>query len=121
MRVHLHRAHQTLATRLELEAERPAEVRFAPVLQQTADFSMSGVLDAALRGLERGRLDFGVSSGESFRGRYANVERTGFWKTSMTKLSGYRPARLNLSNAAKNRICSAPSFARARSASAGNE
>ncbi len=40
-----------------------AEVRFAPSLQQTADFPMKAVLDAALRGLERGRADFGVGSG----------------------------------------------------------
>ncbi len=40
-----------------------AEVRFAPALQQTADFPMRAVLDAALRGLERGREDFGVGSG----------------------------------------------------------
>lgn len=40
-----------------------AEVRFAPALQQTADLPMSAVLDAALRGLERGREDFGVGSG----------------------------------------------------------
>ncbi len=40
-----------------------AEVRFAPALQQTGAFPMSGVLDAALRGLKRGHQDFGVSSG----------------------------------------------------------
>ncbi len=40
-----------------------AEVRFAPALQATADFPMKTVLDAALRGLKRGRADFGVSSG----------------------------------------------------------
>lgn len=40
-----------------------AEVRFAPALQRTADFSMDAVLDAVLRGLERGRTDFGVSTG----------------------------------------------------------
>lgn len=40
-----------------------AEVRFAPALQQTGSFPMSAVLDAALRGLERGKLDFGVGSG----------------------------------------------------------
>lgn len=40
-----------------------AEVRFAPCLQATPDFPMSDVLDAALRGLARGRKDFGVSSG----------------------------------------------------------
>lgn len=40
-----------------------AEVRFAPSLQATEDFPMSAVLDAALRGLERGRADYGVGSG----------------------------------------------------------
>jgi adenosine deaminase len=40
-----------------------AEVRFAPSLQRADGFEMSAVLDAALRGLERGRRDFGVGSG----------------------------------------------------------
>lgn len=40
-----------------------AEVRFAPSLNAAPGFSIEAVLDAALRGLERGRRDFGVSSG----------------------------------------------------------
>lgn len=40
-----------------------AEARFAPALQRAPGFEMDAVLDAALRGLERGRADFGVSSG----------------------------------------------------------
>ncbi|MDP3542261.1 MAG: adenosine deaminase [Elusimicrobiota bacterium] len=40
-----------------------AEVRFAPALQRTGDFTLEDVLDAALRGLARGAADFGVSSG----------------------------------------------------------
>lgn len=37
-----------------------AEARFAPALQRADGFPMSAVLDAALRGLERGRRDFGA-------------------------------------------------------------
>lgn len=40
-----------------------AEVRFAPALQRAEDFPLAAVLDAVLRGLERGRADFDVSSG----------------------------------------------------------
>jgi adenosine deaminase len=40
-----------------------AEVRFAPSLQRTPALAMDGVLDAALRGLARGKADFGVGSG----------------------------------------------------------
>lgn len=40
-----------------------AEVRFAPVLQKAEGFGSEAVLDAALRGLERGRADFGTGYG----------------------------------------------------------
>lgn len=40
-----------------------AEARFAPALQRAPGFPMSAVLDAALRGLERGSRDFGVGAG----------------------------------------------------------
>lgn len=40
-----------------------AEVRFAPALQRAEGFALDDVLDAALRGLERGERDFGVGSG----------------------------------------------------------
>lgn len=42
---------------------RHLEVRFAPALQATETFSSEEVLKAALRGLERGRKEFGVGSG----------------------------------------------------------
>jgi adenosine deaminase len=40
-----------------------AEVRFAPVLQAAPGFAAADALDAALRGLARGRADFDVGSG----------------------------------------------------------
>lgn len=42
---------------------RHLEVRFAPALQATPEFPSESVLAAALRGLERGRRELGVSSG----------------------------------------------------------
>ena len=42
---------------------RHVEVRFAPALLETPEFPPEGVLAAALRGLERGRRELGVSSG----------------------------------------------------------
>jgi adenosine deaminase len=42
---------------------RHVEVRFAPVLHETRGFPLDDVLAAALRGLERGRGEWGVSSG----------------------------------------------------------
>ncbi|MDE2491993.1 MAG: adenosine deaminase [Elusimicrobia bacterium] len=40
-----------------------SEVRFAPVLQAAEGFPPEAALDAALRGLSRGRADFGADSG----------------------------------------------------------
>jgi len=40
-----------------------AEARFAPALQRAPGFDLDAVLEAALRGLERGGRDFGVGSG----------------------------------------------------------
>jgi adenosine deaminase len=40
-----------------------AEVRFAPLLQAAPGFPPEAVMDAALRGLARGRADFGADSG----------------------------------------------------------
>lgn len=42
---------------------RHVEVRFAPALLETPEFPSESVLAAALRGLERGRRELGVSSG----------------------------------------------------------
>lgn len=42
---------------------RHLEVRFAPLLQATPSFPLEEVVQAALRGLERGRKDFGTTSG----------------------------------------------------------
>lgn len=42
---------------------RHVEVRFAPALLETPGFPLEDVLAAALRGLERGRRELGVSSG----------------------------------------------------------
>lgn len=41
---------------------RHVEVRFAPSLQETASFSTDAVVEAALKGLRRGFLDFGTTS-----------------------------------------------------------
>lgn len=41
---------------------RHVEARFAPALQATRKFSTDGVVEAALKGLERGRRDFGTTS-----------------------------------------------------------
>ncbi len=42
---------------------RYVEVRFAPSLNAAPGFSTDDALDAVVRGLDRGRVDFGVSSG----------------------------------------------------------
>ncbi len=41
---------------------RHVEVRFAPILQETKGFSADAVIEAALKGLRRGRRDFGTTS-----------------------------------------------------------
>lgn len=40
-----------------------AEIRFAPLLSETAEMSCAKVIEALLRGLERGRADFGTEFG----------------------------------------------------------
>lgn len=60
-------AVETSAYELIREAARQnvlyCEVRFAPALQATPGFPAQAVLEAALKGLERGRRDFGTDSG----------------------------------------------------------
>ena len=40
-----------------------SEIRFAPLLSETEDMSCSKVIEAVLRGLERGKKDFGIDFG----------------------------------------------------------
>ncbi|MDD5804793.1 MAG: adenosine deaminase [Clostridia bacterium] len=45
------------------ENVRYAEIRFAPLLSETSDMSCRSVIEALLKGLERGRRDFGTEFG----------------------------------------------------------
>lgn len=45
------------------ENVRYAEIRFAPLLSETSDMSCRSVIEALLKGLERGRADFGTEFG----------------------------------------------------------
>jgi len=54
-------AYETVAAAAR-QGTRYLEVRFAPALQTAPGLDQSQVLDAVLRGLERGRRDFGVGS-----------------------------------------------------------
>jgi adenosine deaminase len=57
------RAAYELVAAVSAQHVRHLEVRFAPALQATPSFSQDDVLAAALRGLERGRRERGVSYG----------------------------------------------------------
>lgn len=48
---------------MSLENVRYAEIRFAPLLSETAAMNCRSVIEALLKGLERGRADFGIRFG----------------------------------------------------------
>ena len=45
------------------ENVRYAEIRFAPLLSETSGMNCRAVIEAVLKGLERGRADFGTEFG----------------------------------------------------------